>query len=874
MMKVTKSFNGIRSTFLDYFIKNKHLEVPSSSLIPDNDNSLLFTNSGMVQFKDIFLAKQKPIAPTAVSSQKCIRAGGKHNDLENVGYTSRHHTFFEMLGNFSFGDYFKEQAIFYAWEFLTKVLCIDKDRLYVTIYHNDDEAFKLWQKIAMLGSERIIRIKTQDNFWSMGDTGPCGPSSEIFFDQGDKIFGGLPGTPDQDGGRFIEIWNIVFMQYNQHENRTQITPLSRPCIDTGAGLERLSAVVQGVSSNYDIDLFQELIEDIIKKTGKAYSKDAKGSSHRVIADHIRAIAFLMADGVIPSSEGRGYVLRRIIRRAARHVHLLDYNDLLLAKMLPSVSRIMGEKYSELLRTQKFATKVLEEEEKKFRGTLNSGLAILEKEIKNTKKVLNGEVAFKLYDTYGFPLDLTQDILKSKGMEVDVTGFNESMKKQKDTARKGWQGLGVEVQEKIWFDIFENLGETEFVGFNQTSVENLNLVGIVNDKGEAVNEITGTNTEFALVFPKTPFYGEAGGQIGDSGVITRGEKVLAKVFDTQKMANGKLIVHYCKPIDKDVKLRVYELYDIKIDSSRRNAIKANHSATHLLHAAIKSVLDSNYVQQKGSVVRDDVLRFDFSWKQPMTLDEIKKVEIMVNTHIIANTEVLTKLMNKNEAIKAGAQALFGEKYRENVRVLKMGKNNFSLELCGGTHVTRTGDIGAFVITSEGSIASGVRRIEAVTGLQAIKLMQDNRFYLQNLSDDLNSKPELLIEKVKSIKQENKKLKSEPKVGIAKHKTADIKGFKIAYLLLEGEASKQLRGKVDQLKADTTNTFVICSNYDGKKSTTIVGSNNDSLNALDLAAKIASATGGKGHGGRKDFAQTGGVDKLEENLLFNLIHESLT
>ena len=875
MTKLIKSLNDVRSAFLDYFIKNGHLEVSSSSLVPDNDNSLLFTNSGMVQFKDVFLGKQKPATPRITSAQKCIRAGCKHNDLENVGYTSRHHTFFEMLGNFSFNDYFKEQAIFYAWDFLTNVLCIDKNRLYVTIYHSDDEAFELWQKIAMLKSERIIRIKTQDNFWSMGETGPCGPCSEIFFDHGDKMFGGLPGTPDEDGERFVEVWNLVFMQYSQSEPNGKITPLDSPCVDTGAGLERLSAVTQGVSSNYDIDLFQGLIEEIVSKTGKAYHTGASGSSHRVIADHIRAITFLLADGVIPASYGRGYVLRRIIRRAARHVHLLNCRDLLLTKLLPTVSKLMEEQYSELLLTQQFALKVLEEEEKKFRETLSNGLGILEKEIKNTQAVLSGGIAFKLYDTYGFPLDLTQDILKSKGLKVDEVGFNKAMQKQKDNARKGDLGIGAGVQDKIWFDIFENLGETEFIGFNNISAGSVVLGGIVNYQGEFVKEITGDSEGFALIFPKTPFYGEAGGQVGDSGFVTSagGGNLLAKVVDTQKMVDGKLIVHYCKPISKELKLKVGELYGLIIDSTRRAAIKANHSATHLLHAALKSVLDANYVQQKGSVVRDDALRFDFSWHRAMTLAEIKQVEIMVNEHIVANTEVITALMNKDEAIKAGAQALFGEKYQDKVRVLNMGKDSFSVELCGGTHVNRTGDIGAFIITYEASIASGVRRLEAVTGLKAIELMQGNREYLQDISEVLNTKPEHLVDKVKAIKQENKKLKDQPKVQLAKHKEVDINGVKVVYLLAEGDGAKQLRGKVDQLRADATNAFVVCSNYDGKKSTTIIGSNDPSINALEVAAKIAVVTGGKGHGGRKDFAQTGGVDKLEEKLLFRVIEDSL-
>ncbi|HET6222185.1 MAG TPA: alanine--tRNA ligase, partial [Dongiaceae bacterium] len=707
--------NEIRSTFLDYFAKHGHTIVPSSPLVPRNDPTLLFTNAGMVQFKNVFTGVEKRDYSRATTAQKCVRAGGKHNDLENVGYTARHHTFFEMLGNFSFGDYFKDVAIELAWNLVTKVYGLPKDRLMVTVFAEDDDAFNLWKKIAGLPDEKIVRIATSDNFWAMGDTGPCGPCSEIFFDHGPEIVGGPPGSPDADGDRFIEIWNLVFMQFEQ-VTKDQRVALPRPSIDTGMGLERLAAVLQGKHDNYDIDLFRALIE----ASAEASHTEPDGPhavSHRVIADHLRASSFLIADGVLPSNEGRGYVLRRIMRRAMRHAHRLGAKDPLIWRLVPALVAQMGQAYPELVRAQSIIAETLQLEETRFKQTLVRGLGLLEEETARLgeRQPLAGEVAFKLYDTYGFPLDLTQDILRAQGRTVDTAGFDAAMERQREAARKAWAGSGEAATEQVWFDLREQLGASEFLGY-ATEVAEGKVVALLVD-GKPVEVVAADDVDpeskssVAVIVNQTPFYGESGGQEGDSGVMFTANGAEVEIRDTQKKL-GDLHVHF--GVVRKGRIAVGDVVEMRVDGDRRTALRANHSATHLLHEALRRRLGT-HVTQKGSLVAPNYLRFDFSHPKALTAEDVRWVEDEVNRRIRYNAAVTTRFMTPDEAVAAGALALFGEKYGDEVRVVSMGgedeEHQFSTELCGGTHVRRTGDIGFFMITSEGAVAAGVRRIEA-------------------------------------------------------------------------------------------------------------------------------------------------------------------
>jgi alanyl-tRNA synthetase len=761
---MTYSTNQIRSEFINYFVKNDHTEVHASSLIPHNDPSLMFVNSGMVQFKNVFTGLEKRDYARATSSQKSVRAGGKHNDLDNVGYTARHHTFFEMLGNFSFGDYFKEKAIYYAWDLLTKEFSLDKSKLYVTVYHTDDEAANFWKKIANLSDDRIIRITTNDNFWSMGDTGPCGPCSEIFYDHGPHIPGGLPGTPEQDGDRYIEIWNMVFMQYEQVDKNTRIE-LPKKSIDTGMGLERIAAVLQGVHDNYDIDLFKEIISASENLTKTKAIGDAK-FSHRVIADHLRSCAFLVADGVMPSNEGRGYVLRRIMRRAMRHAHILGAKEPLMYRLLPTLVGLMGEAYPELKRAEDFVSAIFKQEEERFRTTLDRGLKLVEEESSALKSggIFSGEVAFKLYDTYGFPLDLTEDILKSKDIRVDSDEFHTKMQEQKERARKSWSGSGEAKTDGLWFDIQSAHGGTEFLGYSLTEAQGT-VLDLVSDS-ERKESISEHGAKFILITNQTPFYGESGGQMGDIGsIISDNAKI--KVTDTKKYL-GNIFAHYCNLESGSVSKG--DIVTLKIDIEHRDNIRANHSATHILHAVLREVL-GKHVTQKGSLVAEDRLRFDISHPNAISLEDRAIIEDKVNKIIRENSEVKTVLMSTEDAISKGAMALFGEKYDSEVRVVSMGlkntdENEYSVELCGGTHVSHTGDIGSFKIISENAIAAGVRRIEAVTGVHVIDYLRQTEALLTNIVDTLKVGRAEVLEKLTSLIESNKaseKALSELKIG---------------------------------------------------------------------------------------------------------------
>ncbi|WP_343718282.1 alanine--tRNA ligase, partial [Inquilinus sp.] len=755
-----QTVNDIRSTFLDFFGENGHEVVASSPLVPRNDPTLLFTNAGMVQFKNVFTGMETRPYQRATTSQKCVRAGGKHNDLENVGYTARHHTFFEMLGNFSFGDYFKERAIDLAWGLITKEYGLPKDKLLVTVYHTDDEAAGLWRRIAGLPEERIIRIPTSDNFWAMGDTGPCGPCSEIFFDHGPGIAGGPPGSPDEDGDRFIEIWNLVFMQYEQVTKETRVD-LPRPSIDTGMGLERIAAVLQGKHDNYDIDLMRALIE----ASADATNSDPDGPhkvSHRVIADHLRATSFLMADGVMPSNEGRGYVLRRIMRRAMRHAHLIGARDPVMYRLVPALVRQMGAAYPELVRAEALITETLKLEETRFKQTLDRGLRLLEDETGRlgSGQALPGDVAFKLYDTYGFPLDLTQDVLRGQGRAVDTAGFETAMERQRAEARKNWAGSGEAATGALWFELKEKLEPTEFLGYDTEAAEGV-VTALVVD-GQVVDQ-AGPGAEVLVVVNQTPFYGESGGQMGDAGTITLAGGtapggVTVAVRDTQKQA-GVLWAHIGTVAGGT--LKVGDAVELKVDHARRSALRANHSATHLLHEALRRRL-GEHVTQKGSLVAPERLRFDISQPRPLTPEDIAVVEAEVNARIRENSEVTTRLMTPEDAIAAGAMALFGEKYGDTVRVVGMGQDGnrvYSQELCGGTHVSRTGDIGAFRLVSEGAVAAGIRRIEAVTGEGAVAYAAHRDALLADAAGALKVTPEELPARLAALVEERRRLERE-------------------------------------------------------------------------------------------------------------------
>jgi len=864
--------NDIRSAFLDYFKTNGHEVVSSSSLVPRNDPTLMFTNAGMVQFKNVFTGLESRPYSTAASSQKCVRAGGKHNDLDNVGYTARHHTFFEMLGNFSFGDYFKDQAIEHAWNLITKEYGIDKSRLLVTVYHTDDQAFELWKKIAGLPDDRIVRIPTSDNFWAMGDTGPCGPCSEIFYDHGDHIWGGPPGSPEEDGDRFIEIWNLVFMQFEQVTADERVE-LPRPSIDTGMGLERVAALLQGKHDNYDIDLFVRLISESVEATG--VPADGKNrASHRVIADHLRSSAFLIADGVLPSNEGRGYVLRRIMRRAMRHAQLLGARDPLLYRLLPALVSEMGRAYPELVRAEAMISETLKLEETRFRKTLERGLGLLDEASSSLVKgdMLDGEVAFKLYDTYGFPLDLTQDALRQRGVDVDVDAFKSAMERQKAEARASWSGSGDAATERIWFSLRDELGATEFLGYDTENAEGV-IVALVRDGTKIDAAKVGETVD--VVVNQTPFYGESGGQMGDTGTIT-GEGFKLAVRDTQKRGEG-LYVHMAEVVEGAV--QVGEAVALEVDHARRGRIRANHSGTHLLHEALRTVLGT-HVAQKGSLVSPDRLRFDVSHPKPMSGEELAEVEAIANEIVLQNSPVTTRLMAVDEAIEEGAMALFGEKYGDEVRVVSMGtglrgaraNRPYSVELCGGTHVNATGDIGVLRILSDSAVSAGVRRIEALTGEAARNYLDEQDRRVRDLASLLKVTPSDLVGRVEGLLDERKRLERELAEakkqlalgggGSGGDETREVGGVKFLGKIVDGVAPKDLKGLVDAGKGALGSGVVvfIARSEDGKASV-VVGVTDDltaKASAVELVKVASEALGGKGGGGRADMAQAGGPD----------------
>jgi alanyl-tRNA synthetase len=881
-----KSLNEIRSTFLKYFEKNDHKIVESSNLVPNNDPTLMFANSGMVQFKNVFTGLEKRNYVRATTSQKCVRAGGKHNDLENVGYTPRHHTFFEMLGNFSFGDYFKEKAIHYAWNLIMKDFGIDKNRLYVTVFHEDDEAFNFWKKIAGFSDDRIIRISTSDNFWSMGETGPCGPCSEIFYDHGDHLKGGLPGTPEEDGDRFIEIWNLVFMQYEQVSKDKRIN-LPKPSVDTGMGLERIAALLQGTHDNYETDHFKKIIQstsEIVKQ-----KPDQKNlSSFRVIADHLRASSFLIAEGVLPSNEGRGYVLRRIMRRGMRHSHLLGSKEPVFYNLFETLKNEMSGNYPELLRAESLIKETLKMEEEKFLVLLDRGIKILNDEISKIEKVLPGEVVFKLYDTYGFPLDLTEDILRNKSMSIDTQKFQSLMNESKELAKKNWKGSGDAAVEDMWFGIKDKLGPTEFLGYENNQAQGV-IKLLLKDNKEVSSLSEGD--EGLIIVNQTPFYGESGGQVGDTGEITK-DDFKFEVTDVQKKL-GDLFVHYGKVISGSIKLD--QDVELKIDVNKRDDTRAYHSATHLLHESLRRVL-GDHVIQKGSLVGPERLRFDFSHMKPISNEEVGKIEYYVNEMVQKKSEVKTRIMTPKEAVENGALALFGEKYGEEVRVLSMGDEGdkyFSTELCGGTHVKNTGDIGKFKIISQSSIAAGVRRIEALRDKQLEE-------YLKNKEKQLNLSSEKNDEIIKGLSDQITSLGGKPSLDeedqkvLIKNLTRQLETLSVNSILNDTSKNiihdqkvnnvnirfqkvsdlppKELRKLVDQGKKDLGEGIVIVFASKDDKVGIAVGvtekltAKYDAVNFVKTGSEII---GGKGGGGRKDFAQAGGQDNSKINEAFESI-----
>jgi alanyl-tRNA synthetase len=861
--------NEIRSTFLDYFAKDGHAIVPSSPLVPRNDPTLMFTNAGMVQFKNVFTGVEKRPYVRAVTAQKCVRAGGKHNDLDNVGYTARHHTFFEMLGNFSFGDYFKDHAIELAWNLVTKTFELSPNRLVATVYVDDDEAFKLWKKISGLPESRILRIAGSDNFWAMGETGPCGPCSEIFYDHGPNIPGGPPGSPDAEGDRFVEVWNLVFMQYEQLAGGKRVD-LPRPSIDTGMGIERFAAVLQGTHDNYEIDLFGALVRASVEATG-VEAEGAARASHRVIADHLRAAAFLVADGVLPSNEGRGYVLRRIMRRAMRHAQLLGAKDPLMWKLVPVLAREMGQAYPELVRAEALIAETLKLEETRFRKTLARGLALLEEETKALKRgdKLKGASAFTLYDTYGFPLDLTQDALRPRGIEVDTAAFNAAMERQREKARASWAGSGEAATEAVWFSLRERLGASEFLGYETESAEG--VVAALVKGGTEVAELR-TGEEAAVVLNQTPFYGEAGGQVGDTGSLSAAG-IRFRVADTRRKA-GDLFVHVGK-LEAGT-LKPGQALELEVDHARRSEIRRNHSATHLLHEALRQVL-GEHVAQKGSLVAPDRLRFDFSHPKPMSAEELAKVEDRANAKVLENAAVETRLMAVDEAIEAGARALFGEKYGEEVRVVSMGDGGnqlgWSVELCGGTHVRRTGDIGLISIVAESAVAAGVRRIEAFTGQAARKHGNVLGEVARAAAGELHVGVDELVPRIAALVDERKKLErelAEAKKRLAMGggtKSADngvrkVGDVKLLARAVTGVETKDLKSLADEGKKQVGSGIVafVGVNDEGRASV-VVGVTQDltaRFDAVALVKKGAEVLGGKGGGGRPDMAQAGGPD----------------
>ena len=871
------SLNEIRTHFLDYFQRNDHAVVASAPLVPQNDPTLLFVNAGMVPFKNYFTGAETSPWPRAASSQKSVRAGGKHNDLDNVGYTARHHTFFEMLGNFSFGDYFKEQAIKLAWDLLTREFALAPEKLTVTVYHTDDEAHGLWRKIAGIPDERIIRIATADNFWSMGDTGPCGPCSEIFYDHGAHIAGGPPGSPDEDGDRFVEIWNLVFMQFEQFADGRR-EPLPRPSIDTGMGLERVAAVLQGVHDNYDVDLFREIISASRGLVGGAGGA-SNGPSHRVIADHLRSSSFLIADGVTPSNEGRGYVLRRIMRRGMRHAHLLGATDPLMHRLAPTLIEQMGEAYPELKRAEPAIIETLRQEEERFRRTLGRGMSLLDEATAglNEGDVLSGETAFKLYDTYGFPLDLTQDAVRAKGLTVNLAEFDAAMARQRDMAREAWTGSGQAAAAGEWFAIRERLGATEFTGYDDVE-SSASLLVVMEDGRELDGALQGAKVQ--ALFDCTPFYAESGGQAGDQGDV-EWDGGQARVHDVQKLA-GDLHVHDLEIVTGV--LKPGQRVRLRVDADRRTATRANHSAAHLLHAALRNVLGP-HVTQKGQMVDCERMRFDFSHGQPVSPDEIDRIETEVNAVVRQNRATETQLMAPQEAMAAGAMALFGEKYGDSVRVLTLGDalagdGAYSVELCGGTHVARTGDIALIKIVQEQGIAAGVRRVEALTGEAARRWLLDQAAVARGIADQFKIPVSEVGARVEALEAQRRKLEKE--LGDAKRQLAmggggggapaapeDVGGVMLLARVLDGVGGKDLRPIAEEFRKQVPDGVIaLVGVADGKAAMTVAvnGAAQARFNAAELAKVGVLAMGGQGAGGRPDFAQGGAPDasKAEEGL----------
>jgi alanyl-tRNA synthetase len=880
---MTSSTNDIRRSFLEFFERNGHARVPSAPLVPHNDPTLMFVNAGMVPFKNVFTGLETRPYSQATSSQKCVRAGGKHNDLDNVGYTARHHTFFEMLGNFSFGDYFKDRAIELSWTLLTKEWGISPDRLTATVYHTDDEAFGLWKKISGLPESRIIKIPTKDNFWSMGDDGPCGPCSEIFYDHGEHIPGGPPGSPDEEGDRFVEIWNLVFMQYEQAAGEI-VSELPSKSIDTGMGLERVAAVLQGVHDNYDTDTFRALIEASEALTHTRAEGEAK-ASHRVIADHLRAAGFLVADGVLPANEGRGYVLRRIMRRAMRHAHLLGAKEPLMWRLVPALVAEMGAAYPELVRAQPLIEATLQQEETRFRHTLATGLKLLDEATAGLADggTLAGETAFKLYDTYGFPLDLTEQALIERGLRVDHDGFEAAMAQQKAAARAAWKGSGAKASDELWFDLVEEFGSTEFTGYSGDEGEGV-VLAIVRDGARVESAEIGETVQILL--NQTPFYGESGGQIGDSGKLTTLKGFQGDVEDTTKPL-GKLHVLLTKVLAGE--LSVGDTVQQKVDSERRNRIRANHSATHLLHAALRHRLGT-HVSQKGSLVAPDYFRFDFSHPKAMTREDIEAVEADVNAQIRGNEPVTTRLMTPDEAISAGAMALFGEKYGDEVRVLSMGRTgegDYSVELCGGTHVRALGDIQLLKIVGESAVSSGVRRIEALTGEAARQWLSERERKLREAAATLKSSPDEVPARIAALVEERKRLEREladAKKAIAMGGGAkpegpapeQVNGHQFLGQIVQGFDPKGLRATVDEMKNKLGSGIgVLIAVNDGRASVAVgvTGDLAGQVSAVDLVKAAVAALGGQGGGGRADMAQGGGPDGSKANEALQAVKAAL-
>ena len=881
------SLKDIRSAFLEFFASRDHTVVPSAPLVPQNDPTLLFVNAGMVPFKNIFTGAERRDYVRAASSQKCVRAGGKHNDLDNVGYTARHHTFFEMLGNFSFGDYFKEEAIDAAWTLVHKEFGLPAEKLTATVYHTDDDAFDLWKKIAGLPDERIIRIPTNDNFWAMGDTGPCGPCSEIFYDHGDHIPGGPPGSPDEDGDRFVEIWNLVFMQFEKHGDGEQVD-LPKPSIDTGMGLERIAAVLQGVHDNYDVDLFRTLISASEALTGRR-AEGADAPAHRVIADHLRATSFLIADGVAPSNEGRGYVLRRIMRRAMRYAHGLGAREPLLTRLAPTLVAEMGGAFPELARAETLIVETLRSEEEKFRSLLDRGLKLLEEETANLSAdaELPGEAAFKLYDTYGFPLDLTQDALRREGRGVDTEGFDKAMAAQKAAARAAWAGSGDAADESVWFDLREQHGATEFIGYIHDDAEGV-IQAIVKDGKPVETAKAGDIVE--IIVNQTPLYAESGGQVGDAGIIESEGGASIIITDTKKRA-GALHGHIGEL--KNGEIKNGEVVRLAIDKERRGRIRANHSVTHLAHSALREVL-GDHVQQKGSRVADDGMRFDFTNPKSLSAEDTAEIERRVNAVIRQNGLVETRIMPYDDAVKSGAIALFGEKYDDDVRVLTMGEAldgsgaPYSVELCGGTHVKRLGDIALFKIVSESAVSAGVRRIEVVTGEAARQYLNDQAAMARRAADTLKTTPDDLPSRIEALVLERKKLERELAeakkalalgggAGASDDPVRDIEGVKFSGKVVDGVAPKDLRGLVDEAKKKLGEGVAAYIGVNDGKVALAVGVTADlakRISAVDLVKAGAAAVGGKGGGGRPDMAQAGGPDGAKAEAALTAIEQEIS